>query len=128
MALFSKVGIGLGSTLLGIVIGIAVSRGLTEVQRSNEAKAIPMIDYENTLLNALSFQVLLDEQPNVDSLFAQNPAYSRSICVVRNDSLGLEALAIPPAGGNENYYLIRGDSVTQLWVRPRQIRCVTCVP
>lgn len=128
MALSSKVGIGLSSALLGLVIGIAISRGWTELDRSKERKGSHIIEYENTLITALSFQVLLDDQPNVDSLFAQNPAYSRGICVLRNDSLGLEALSIPPAGGNENYYLIRGDSVTQLWVRPRQIRCVTCVP
>ncbi len=81
-----------------------------------------MIEYEDTFVNAVSFQRELHEQPNVDSLFVQQPSFSRSICVLRNDSMGLEALSIPPAGGTENYYLIRGDSVTQLWVRPRKIR------
>lgn len=80
------------------------------------------VEFENTYTNAVLFRSKLRKEPNLDSLFVQEPFLATAIRFLRQDSSGVEALSIPRPGASENYYLIRGDSITQLLVNPRKVR------
>ncbi|QIL78174.1 MULTISPECIES: hypothetical protein [Hymenobacter] len=80
------------------------------------------MDYEDTLVNASVFRTQLRETPNLDTVFARVPFLAKCIRVLWQDSVALEAISIPAPGEDNNFYLIRGDSITQLWMRPRKTR------
>ncbi|QDA62007.1 hypothetical protein [Hymenobacter jejuensis] len=125
MAISTRAWTSIGAALAGLVVGLGLAatfRPRTPFTIDEEIRAGANVEYEDTFLNAVGFRSELRAQPNVDSVFAQHPFFRQAIRVLRRDSSGVEALSMPRPGRKENYYLIRGDSVTQLWVRPRKSR------
>ena len=113
-----------GALLLGLVagFGLATYRQGILAETERELPERGNVDYEATYTNAVLFRQMLRQEPRLDSLFARELFFANAIRILRRDSTGIEALAIPRVGEKENYYLIRGDSVTQLWARPRKVR------
>jgi hypothetical protein len=110
------------SLLLGFVAGNywQVPRSASALAPESEEGRIT--DYEDAYVNAVAFRDCLRKQPTLDSLFAQEPFLKQAVRILRQDSARVEALAMPHPKGEGNYYLIRGDSITQLQVSPRKVR------
>ncbi|RFP64379.1 hypothetical protein D0N36_14415 [Hymenobacter lapidiphilus] len=104
MALSSKVWVGLGSSLIGVVLGMTLSKAMTKVQTSSERNGSHLVEYEDAFVNAIVFRRELRQVANVDSLFAQDPYFNRYIRIIHHDSVSMEALSVPRAGERGNYY------------------------
>lgn len=123
MHVSAKGWISIGSALGGLLIGFEWgSRRHLPEPSLRQYQGQQNIEYEDSYINAVVFRSGLREQPNLDSLFAHKPFFHQAIRVLRQDSAGIEALSMPRPGTRENYYLIRGDSITQLWLSSKKLR------
>lgn len=113
----------IGAGLVGVVAGYGIA---TYRQKAafdlEEIREGGNVDYRETFINAGIFRSKLRETPTLDTLFAKEPFLAKCIRILWKDSVKLEAISIPPPGGSDNFFLIRGDSITQLWVSPRKSR------
>lgn len=120
----------LGAGLVGLLAGFGLGTHWPAVPPNDPSGAAKtgsppgngIVDPEDAYLNAVGFRDELRAGAPVDSLLAPGSFWRRTMRVLRHDSTGLEAVAMPRPGRGGNYYLLRGDSITLLREDLRKVR------
>ena len=118
----------LGIGLLGVLAGFALGTYWAAPASQPVSKVLSTslltsnLEPEDTYVNAVQFGLDLQRWPCIDTLFTREPFYRRAIRILWADSTRVEALSIPLPSHVAHYYLIRGDSVTQLHLSSRRAR------
>jgi hypothetical protein len=91
------------------------------VSERNERRSIKMIEYSNSYINAKIFSDEYKRVKSVDLMFNNDSISkrlaSKFIKILRNDSLGIEAISIPKDRGSDDYYLIINDSIFTMAIK-----------
>ncbi|UOG74354.1 hypothetical protein MTX78_19825 [Hymenobacter tibetensis] len=91
------------------------------VDKRNGNRSIKTIEYSNAYINAKTFSDEYKRVKSVDLMFKNDSIskilYKNDIKILRNDSLGVEAISIPKDRGSDDYYLIINDSIFTMAIR-----------